>query len=141
MEYNRFGNKVVMRIDKGEEVLSTVKKFCVEHKIKLASVSAIGALNRVSVGIFNQQTKEYHPKEFSGSMEIVSLMGTISEMQGEVYAHFHIVLTDQTFQAFGGHLNAAWVGATCELVLEVIDGQVDRKFSEEIGLNLFEFNN
>lgn len=141
MEYNQFGNKVVMRIDKGEEVVSTVKNFCVEHKIKLASVSAIGAVNQVSVGIFNQQTKEYHPKEFSGSMEIVSLMGTISEMQGEAYAHFHIVLTDHTYQAFGGHLNAAWVGATCELVLDVINGQVNRKFNEEIGLNLFEFNN
>lgn len=139
MEYNQFGNKVIMRIDKGEEVLATVKHFCVEHKIRLASVSAIGAINKASVGIFNQDTREYHSKDFSGSMEIVSLMGTITQMQGEVYAHFHIVLTDSLFHAIGGHLNAAWVGATCELVLDLIDGQVDRKFSGEIGLNLFNF--
>ena len=31
------------------------------------------------------------------------------------------------------------ISATCEIVVDVIDGKVDRKFSEEIGLNLFEF--
>ncbi len=28
------------------------------------------------------------------------------------------------------------MSATCEMVINVIDGSVDRKFSEEIGLNL-----
>lgn len=38
-----------------------------------------------------------------------------------------------------GHLNAAVVSATCELVIDVIDGEVGREFSDEIGLNLFKF--
>jgi len=139
MEYVRFASKVIIRIDKGEEIVAMLRNFCAEHKIKLASVSAIGAVNKVSIGIFNQDTKEYHPSEFSGNMEIVSLMGTITQMQGEVYAHLHIALAEESYRLFGGHLNAAWVGPTCELVLDVIDGQVDRKFSEEVGLNLFNF--
>lgn len=139
MDFKRFGSKIVMRLDKGEEIVKTVKEFCGKNGIKLASVSAIGAVNKVDVGIFIQDTKEYHSKEFTGSMEIVSLLGNISQKQGEVYAHFHINLIDTFYGAFGGHLNEAWVGATCELVFDVIEGEVERKFNEAVGLNLFKF--
>lgn len=40
----------------------------------------------------------------------------------------------------GGHLNQARISATGELVLTVLPGEVDRRFSEEIGLNLFHFD-
>ena len=42
-------------------------------------------------------------------------------------------------EVFGGHLNRAIVSATCEMIINIIDGRVDRYFDEEIGLNLFEF--
>ncbi|SDE46439.1 hypothetical protein SPACI_007470 [Sporomusa acidovorans DSM 3132] len=66
MEYARFGSKIAMRLDKGEEIVAAVKQFCEQQNIGLASVAAIGAVNKVSVGIFMQDTKEYHPQEFSG---------------------------------------------------------------------------
>ena len=37
-------------------------------------------------------------------------------------------------------MNKAVVGATCELLLDVIEGQVDRLMNEEIGLNLLNLN-
>ena len=46
---------------------------------------------------------------------------------------------DENGHVFGGHLNEATVSATCEMVIEIIDGKVDRYFDEEIGLNLFRF--
>ncbi len=42
-------------------------------------------------------------------------------------------------EVFGGHLNKAVVSATCEMVIDVIDGCVDRKYDEETGLNVFRF--
>ena len=36
-------------------------------------------------------------------------------------------------------MNRAVVSATCEMVITVIPGVVDRRYSEEIGLNLFQF--
>ena len=32
MEYKRFGNKIIVRIDKDEEILEQVKKTCPERK-------------------------------------------------------------------------------------------------------------
>lgn len=46
---------------------------------------------------------------------------------------------DENGNAIGGHLNSATVSATCEMIITVIDGTVDRYFDEEIGLNLFQF--
>ena len=43
-------------------------------------------------------------------------------------------------EAFGGHLNSAVVSATCEMVITVIDGKVDRVYDEETGLNVFKFD-
>ena len=39
----------------------------------------------------------------------------------------------------GGHLNSARVSATCEMVIRVIDGAVDRFKDDVTGLNLFKF--
>lgn len=43
-------------------------------------------------------------------------------------------------EVFGGHLNKAVISATCEMVITVINGSVDRSFSDSVGLNLFDFN-
>ena len=42
-------------------------------------------------------------------------------------------------EVFGGHLNRAIISATCEMVIRVISGTVERAFSETVGLNLFRF--
>lgn len=139
MEYRKFGNKYVLRLDKGEELIASLQSFCKENNIQLASVSGIGAVNRAKVGLFETATKQYHAEEFTGDMEIISLMGNVTQMDGEVYLHLHATLSDHTHKAFGGHLNLAVISATGEIVVDVIEGSVDREFSEEIGLNLLKF--
>ena len=51
----------------------------------------------------------------------------------------NITLSDHEMKAFGGHLNEAVISGTCELIIDVIDGMVDRSFNEDVGLNLFKF--
>jgi len=140
MEFRKFGSKYLLRLDKGEEIVATLKDFCSKEGIKLGSISGIGAANKVIVGLFETGPKKYHSKTFEGDYEIAPLVGNVSTMNGETYLHLHITLGDGEHKAFAGHLNEAWVSATFECVIDTIDGEIDRKLSEEIGLNLIDFN-
>lgn len=139
MEYRRFDNTCIVRMDKGEEILEQVKALALKEDIRLASVQALGAVNDFTVGVFKTAEKRYDANTFQGDFEIVSLSGTISTMNGEFYTHLHMSVGDGQGRVFGGHLNRAVISATCEMVVSVIPGTVDRAFSEEIGLNLFKF--
>lgn len=139
MEYKRFGSNIVARIDKGEEILEQVKNIALKENIKLANVSALGATNDFTVGVFNIDEKKYYANSFKGNFEIVSLVGTINTMNDEFYCHLHMSAGNDKGEVFGGHLNKAIISATCEMVISVIDGRVDRFNDETVGLNLFKF--
>lgn len=139
MEYRRFNNTIVARIDKGEEILEKVKEIALKEDIKLANLNALGATNDFTVGVLNVENKQYVSNNFHGNYEIVSLTGTINTKDGEFYTHLHMSAGNDKGEVFGGHLNRAVVSVTCEMVINIIDGTVDRYFDEEIGLNLFKF--
>lgn len=139
MECRRFENVIVARIDKGEEILEKIKEIAQKENIKLAHISALGATNDFTVGVFKTAEKKYEANHFTGDHEIVSLTGTINTMNGEFYSHLHMSAGDANGNVFGGHLNRAMVSATCEMIITVVNGEVDRKFDEDTGLNLFEF--
>ena len=64
----------------------------------------------------------------------------MSRKDGAPYLHLHITIGDPvTGQVHAGHLSSAVISATLELFLQVWDGQVGRRFSEDVGLNLFDF--
>ena len=140
MEYKRFNNEIIIRIGKGEEILEKIKEVALNEDIKLATVNAIGATNDFTVGVFKTDEKKYYANSFKGDFEIVSLSGTINTMNNEFYTHIHMSAGNDKGEVYGGHLNKAIVSATCEMVIHVIDGKVDRYFDEDIGLNLFKFN-
>lgn len=139
MEYKKFGQEYVVRMDKGEEILEQIKKIALAENIQLAKVTALGATNDFTVGVYKTEEKKYYANSFKGDHEIVSLTGTINTMNGEFYTHIHMSAGNEKGEVFGGHLNRAVVSATCEMVITKIEGKVDRIFDEPIGLNLFAF--
>lgn len=140
MDYRRFGDTLVVRMDPGEEILEQLKLVSEREQIKLAEISALGAVNDITVGVFDTVEKKFYGNRFQDSLEIVSLTGTVSTMNGEYYAHLHMSAGNNKGEVFGGHLNKAVVSATCEMIVRIINGQVDRAFSETVGLNLFKFD-
>ncbi|WP_294372845.1 PPC domain-containing DNA-binding protein [uncultured Clostridium sp.] len=139
MEYKKFEKTIIARIDKGEEILEKVKEIALKEDIKLASIQGLGAVNQFTVGVFKTDEKKYLANNFKGSFEIVSLAGTINTMNDEFYCHLHMSAGNEKGEVFGGHLNEAVVSATCEIVINIIDGKVDRYYDDKIGLNLFKF--
>ena len=137
MKYKRFDKTIVVRIDRGEEILDKIRELAIAENIKLASITALGATNDFTVGVFNTAEKKYYANEFKGAFEIVSLTGTINTMDGQFYTHIHMSAGNDRGEVFGGHLNRAVVSATCEMIVTVIDGEVDRYHDDDVGLNLF----
>lgn len=139
MEYTRYGSKILIRLDPGEEVTAGIGEVCKAESVRLGVVSGIGAVDRAKVGLFKPDTKEYVGTVLEKPYEVTALMGNVSEMNGELYLHLHITLADVDHNAFGGHLNEAVVSATAEIWIDVVDGTVDRAFSDTVGLNLLKF--
>lgn len=139
MEYRKFDDSYVVRLNKGEEVIESLKSLCKNEDIKLAEITGLGASNLVEIGVFNVNTKEYNTKVFEGMFEITSLVGNATRKDDEVYLHIHINFGDENGTVRGGHLVRANISATSEIIVRKINGEVGRKLSDEIGLNLLEF--
>lgn len=139
VDYKRFNNTIVVRIDKGEEILEKLMEVCEMEQVKLANVNALGAIGEFAIGLFDTDEKKYYSTEYKGDFEIVSLTGSITTKEGKLYNHIHLSAADRENKVFGGHLNKAVVSATCEMFIHVTEGTVERKFNEETGLNLLDF--
>ena len=137
MQYRQSGNTYIVRIDLGEEIVGSLKKLCEEELIRLGRVEAIGATDSAVVGVYDLEKKEYYPEKISGFMEILSLNGSITSMDGKPYIHLHAVLADQNHVIHGGHVIEMKVGATCEMFVRVLDGRVTREKNETLGINLW----
>lgn len=141
MEYRRFGNDILVRIDKGEEILSQLTYLVEQENIRLGSVSGIGAVDHIKIGLYEVEDQKYHMDEFKDEeMEVTSLIGNISTKDGAPYLHLHGNFSRKDKSVIGGHVNEAHISATSEIVVHVIDGEIDRELDMEVtGLNLIRF--
>ena len=85
MDYRKFGNTYVIRMDRGEEIVRTLTDFCKKENVTLGSVDALGAADHAVIGLYDVETREFHKKTFDEPLEISSLHGNISTMNGEIY--------------------------------------------------------
>lgn len=140
MEYRRQDYDVIVRLDKGEEVIASIMKLMDELEIKSGSFNGLGASDDVVLGIYIPADKQYYREEYKQDVEIASLFGTLSRMDGKAYIHSHAAIGDPVHGIIaGGHLEKAVISCTCEIHLKILDFNLGRKFSEEIGLNLMTF--
>ena len=57
MDFKRFGDKYIVRLDKGEEVVETLTEFIKDEDIKLGRVTGIGAVDFAEIGLFYTKEK------------------------------------------------------------------------------------
>lgn len=139
MQYRQFGNTYTVRIDLGEDIVESLKKLCKDERIHLGRVEAIGAADHAVLGVYDLEKKEYYPEEIHEFMEITGLNGNITAMDGKPYIHLHATLADQCHGIHGGHVLEMRVGATCEMFVTVLEGNVERQKDEALGINLWTF--
>ena len=139
MDYRKFGNTYLVRMDVGEEIVEQLKALCRDENIRLAQVDAIGAVRQVVIGVYDLEEQAYHREDLEGIMEIAGLQGSVTRMNGEVYPHLHVTLAGQDNRVHAGHVIGLIVGATSEMFVRVLDGEVSRERDKQIGINIIRF--
>lgn len=135
MNYKKFGDTMVVSLERGEEIQHCLKEIALKENITFAEVSGLGATDDFTVSVFDTETKNYYNHTYTGDHEITSLTGSITTMNGEYYAHLHMSAADSEHQVVGGHLNRCVISGVGEIFIRIIPGQVDRALNEKIGLN------
>lgn len=128
----------IIRLEKNEELISSLKQFVADQKIKSAKVQGIGGLLSAQLGYYNLKRKKYTFRHIKDVVELVSLLGNITTSKEGPALHLHAVVSDVRNKAYGGHLKSAVIGGTCEIFVEIVPLQIKRKSNEEIGLPLLD---
>ncbi len=140
MEYKNIDDtRILVRLDPGDEVVTSLEAVAQKENIELAMVQGLGALNRVVMGVYDIAAQEFKATTLEGALEMISVTGTLDTMEAEHYSHFHIAVGDEHGRAYGGHLKEAVISATGEIIVTKLPGKIDRVKSEVTGLNIWKF--
>lgn len=139
MEYKKFGNTYIVRLDVGDEIMESLKKFVTDEKIKLAQINGLGGASDFTIGVRNPITKQYDPIEYSGRYEIANIHGNATLLDGEPYLHIHFGCGNEKGEYHGGHLIKCVIGATAEIFVTTYDGVINRQLDPKTELEVFEF--
>ncbi len=130
--------KYLIRLELGEQINESLKKFCQKMEIENGSVSAIGSVKDPVLAHYRVDSKKYSEKTLKGIFEIASMTGNIGLFEGKPLIHIHVVVSDESMQAFAGHLVDAQVSATLEILLIKFNTKLTKSFNEQIGLKLYD---
>ena len=147
MKSQKFGDKIYLRLDKGDEVLKSVLQICREQKISSATFSGIGACDKVVIGTYLPEEHDFlrHTKE--GMLEMISLMGNVTQDANHTKLNIHahgmfsyLNSETNTIQYFGGDLKRAQIMYTGEIVIEpVIGDKISKQFDPNVGIDVWHF--
>ena len=140
MEYKVFEDTVLVRLDKGDEIVTSILDVAKREHLTLASVSGIGATDDFEVGVFDLERSDYDHVRFHGNHEIVSLVGNLTTKEGAPYIHLHITCAGEGGRVVGGHLFEAKISLTAEIFLRKAAGRAERIRNESLGINQIRFS-
>jgi len=123
----------------GDEVKDALLRFAKAEHITAASLTAIGAFERATVGWFDIERKQYRPISIDEQVELLSCIGDLSLTQGgEVQLHAHVALGRSDGTTRGGHLLEAHVRPTFEAIVSESPAYLRRSFDPSSGLSLID---
>lgn len=127
----------ISKLKKGDELLEGILEFVNSNEIKSGIVHGLGALSSAELMVYNLETKAYLEKKLEGCLEVGSFTAVIATgVDGKTMLHPHIVLCDENFTTYCGHVKSGTVAATFEFSVETSDNNLERYADSEIGLNL-----
>jgi predicted DNA-binding protein with PD1-like motif len=140
MNYRAFGGHrpYVLRLDPGEEVITTLEGWLAEQQIHLGYFVAFGGFEGVQLQYFNIHSRQYEKRNADQQLEVVSLLGNIALQDGRPKIHAHCIVADEHDQTYGGHLGSGIVKPVLEVFLTAIDGTLERVEDKDRHLHILQ---
>lgn len=139
MEYRKFNDKYILRLDPDEEIMASIRSLCEKENIRNGQIVGIGAAKSATIGLWDLTNKVFKKKDIVKPLEIASLIGNISTLKGENYLHLHITVADENLNTYAGHMASCVISATAEITITEIEGSVERRYDPRTGLNIYSF--
>jgi predicted DNA-binding protein with PD1-like motif len=118
---------------------ATLTRFANEAQFSAASLTAIGAFERATIGWFDMTSKSYRKIEVDEQCEVLSAIGDVAiGDDGKPSLHVHIVLGLADGSTRGGHLMSGTVRPTLEVVLTEVPSTLRRRKRPELGIALID---
>jgi hypothetical protein len=125
--------------DKGDEVVAGLTDFAKAERVTAAHLTAIGAFSEVTLGYFDRARKDYTRMAVAEQVEVLSLIGDIAlDQTGAPKVHAHVVVGLSDGHTRGGHLLAARVWPTLEVILVESPAFLRKRHDGESGLALID---
>ena len=129
----------VVILESGEEAFAALTGFIKEKDISAASMTAIGAFERATVGWFDIASKSYRKIEIGEQCEVLSAIGDVAVGDdGKPGLHVHVVLGLSDGSTRGGHLLSGTVRPTLEAVFTEVPVTLRRKKRADLGIALID---
>jgi predicted DNA-binding protein with PD1-like motif len=128
----------VLVLDTGDEVTKELLAFSSSRGIAAASFTGIGAFQRVTLGYFEPQERDYLHIPITEQVEVLSLLGNLAIGDDGPKLHAHVVVGKRDGTAHGGHLIEAHVRPTLEVVLVETPAHLRRRSDPATGLALID---
>ena len=129
----------VLILDPGEEAVAAITGFARNDGVEAASLTAIGAFKKATVGWFDLGTKTYQKIPVTQQCEVLSAIGDIAVGDdGKPSLHIHVVLGLADGTTRGGHLLEGAVRPTLEVTLVEMPAHLRRKQRPELGIALID---
>ena len=145
MEHTREGEMILVRLERGEDVLpALLAAMKAEYVSRAVIMTGLGMMENVEVGYFDPATNSYTKEAFKEPHEVLSISGIITHggSPQEFQPHLHITLSAHNKGAVGGHFFSGRVAVTVEFALRAIsNGAVHRAKDPVLGLNLLRLHN
>ena len=122
----------------GDEAFSGLLEFAQKFQVTSAHFTAIGAVNGATLGWFDPQRKMYKKIPINGQHEVIGMSGDIALYKGKPVVHTHMVVGASDGTTRAGHVLAAYVSPTLEVMVTVDPVAMQKRFDPETDLTLID---
>ena len=128
----------LVKLESGEEIPKDLLAAASSLGVATASVAGIGAFDLAVIAWFDLSAKTYIETSLVEPLEVVSLTGNLTRVDGAPFLHAHAVVSRRDGSTLAGHLMSARVSVTLELFLTRFDLPATRSLDSRWGLKLLD---